>query len=166
MKIEFDKIHNKSVSLSDLKNFKIYHKFYINQENDHDHSVYYLIKWKNKNFQKFTLEHSCLIENIIFFREEKIAQYENYKYHVKNYDSSINLSELEFSQQFCSSISDFANNENFIDKFKRSNLFVPFKNESDYSIFRDKVMLLINEIYKKVVINQSNIGEFEVTNML
>ena len=108
-------------------------------------TAYYLVKWKNNNFQKFTFEHSSLMENNSYLKE-KIYQYEKYKNHLKNYDSSLIFSQLidQFSINFSKDLGFY---ENFIDLFQRSNLFIPFKIESDYLHFREIVIKLISQFY-------------------
>jgi len=87
------------------------------------------------------------MEKITYFKEDKICEYENFKYYIKNYDNKINFNEFDLSSVNNMNFSSLLD-QNFCDMFKDSNLLVPIKNQVEYSTFREILKKFIIELYK------------------
>ena len=144
------KLLSKNIIANSLSKFCIYEKFFVNQKNDGDNSAFYLVKWKVKNFAKYTLESSFFIENLINLKDTKIKEFNSYKNSIKDFKKDINFKEINIQ------IDDFKNRlninlEDFIKSFQNSNLFIPIDDELDCINFRDLLIDLVNELFKKKV---------------
>jgi hypothetical protein len=150
-KTENDRFNYRVSSKKDLEEMKIMEKFYLNNADINDTSALYLVKWKNKDFTKYTLVNSFLIDNIVYFREEKLNDFDNYKYYITDFNPSINLSNTSLltdsSIQFTNQI---ITKEIFFDMFSKGDVFVPFKGNEDYYKFRDFITEMIVNIRRKV----------------
>jgi len=150
-KTENDRFNYRNTSKKDLDEMKIMEKFYLNNTDINDTAALYLVKWKNKDFTKYTLVHSFLIDNILYFREEKLNDFDNYRYYISDFNPSINISNTSLltdsSVQFANQI---INKEMFFDMFSKGDVFVPFKVKEDYNKFRDFITELIINIRRKV----------------
>lgn len=145
---ENDRFISRGSSKKDLEDMKILEKFKLNDADINDTAALYLVKWKNKNFSKYTLIHSFLIDNIVYLRVEKLQNFNNYRYFITDFNPSINLSKINLlNDRFTNQV---INKEMFFDMFSKGDVFVPFKFDEDYKKFRDFIIELIINIRRKV----------------